>query len=513
MKNLMKNLTIMIFAFAMLVGAAFATPITVNDVNIQEVNGEYQVVVSLDNANVAAGVKTDLSFTIEELGTTKNLGNYNVDSNSTEVFTFNLKEITDSYNVLKKGNSYQVTVSSDENSMTKAFLFGGEKTTSGLNLIFDNVKVNSQDIKGDLLQVINGETLNIEMRFSALGDFDNSRIMAFVEGYEHAPLVASTDIFSVKEGVSYVKTLSIPLPSDMNSEQEYKLRITGANDLSGITYKDYNIYVDTQRDRVDTLDLVMTPSSGVEPGQNIIANVRMKNRGQKSQDSVKVSVEIPELGVKESSYVSNLNSNEVATSDDMLLFVPEEAAAGQYKVLVSLSYDDGYDVSTSTYNLNVLAPEKVAEKNLLVSFKNNVELKAGVAKTFSFVVANPNSESKPISIADEENSWADVEISPSLAMVKGGESETFTVTVTAKSAIEGEKELPLLVKEGANVVSEVTVSTYVDKSSDDSINWVNVGLAVLLIIAIIILLALVIAIARKRGDNEDEEVSSSEEYY
>ena len=66
------------------------------------------------------------------------------------------------------------------------------------------------------------------------------------------------------------------------------------------------------------------------------------------------------------------------------------------------------------------------------------------------------------------------------------------------------------VKEGAKSISEVTVSTYVEPSSN--VNWVNVALALLLIIAIIILLALVISIAKRRND-KDEDSSSTEEYY
>ncbi len=508
--NPVKILGLFLVMLVTMVASAFALPISVTDVNIDENSGVYTVLVSLENANTLSGVYTELTFDIEELGTSKNIGAVKVDSNNTLVFQYNLAEVVDSYDLLKKGETYQLTVSTDTDSMTESFLFGTYKDTEGLGLILEEVEVNGAEVAGDVLQVMNGETLNVDLRFSALENFDNARIMAFIEGYEHSPLVSSTEIFAVKSGKTYIKSLSLNLPADMNSEQDYKLRIVGASDLSGITYKDYNIYVDTQRDRVDVLDLVMTPSSGVEPGQNIIANVRMKNRGQQSQDSVKVSVSIPQLGVKESSYISNINANEVATSDDMLLFVPETAAAGLYDVVVTLSYNDGYTASEDIYSLNILSPKTVEEKNLLVSFKDNLDLVGGATKTFDVVVANPNEESKPISVVPVENTWADVEVTPSLAMVQGGDSASFTVKVTPKSAISGEKELALMIKEGAVTVSDITVSTYVEPS--DEINWVNVALAVLLIIAIIILLALVISIAKRRNEDNDE-ITSTEEYY
>jgi len=511
MVNISKLLLVMLTAMFAIVASVFASPVSVTSVDVQDVNGNYIVLVSLNNANVASGKYSELSFTIEELGTTKNVGVVKVDTNGSTVVQYNLREITDSFSLLKEGSTYQVKVTTDGNTMTKAFLFGSERDTDGLGLVLDSVKVNSEDLTGiDTLQVMNGETLKIDLRLSALEDFDNARLMAFVEGYEHSTLVSSTEVFSVKTGKTYVKTLSITLPNDMNAEKDYKLRLVGANDLSGLTYKDYTLYVDTQRDRVDILDLVMTPSSGVEPGQNLIANVRMKNRGQQSQDSVKVSVEIEALGVKESSYLSNINPGEVATSDDMLLYIPEDALAKQYEVTVVLTYNDGHTDSSSEYTLNVISPKSGVDKSLLVSFKNNVDLKSNEATSFDIVIANPNDASKPISIASQDNAWADVEISPSLAMVKAGESATFKVTVTPKAAISGEKELTLVVKEGAKSISEVTVSTYVEPSSN--VNWVNVALALLLIIAIIILLALVISIAKRRND-KDEENSSTEEYY
>lgn len=506
-----KSLMLAILVIAALFASVFATPITVSSMNVQEQNGDYVVLVTLANADVASGKFDELSFAISELGTSKNIGVVTVDSSS-KTFTYNLRELTDSYSLLKKGSTYTLSVSTAVDSESQAFLFGSERSTEGLGLIVETIRINDEVVTDtDVLSIMNGETLNVDLRFSALENFDDARVMVFIEGYEHSPIIASTPIFSVIEGKTYVKTVSINLPADMDNQKDYKLRITGANDLSGITYKDYTLYVDTQRHRVDIIDLVMTPSSGVEPGQNLIGNVRLKNRGQKSQDSVKVHVTIPELNIAEASYVSNLNTDEVVTSDDMLLFIPEEAKAGEYEVLVKLAYADGYTTSTESFKINVLSPRLVSEKNLLVSFENNQDLVAGRENTFEVVIANPNTESKPISLAVLEQNWADVQISPSLAMVKGGESATFTVKVAPKDAIAGEKELLLLVKEGSTTISELKVNTYVEGKTE--INWVNVALAVLLIIAIIILLALVITITRRRKDENGEEPSSTEEYY
>ena len=101
-------------------------------------------------------------------------------------------------------------------------------------------------------------------------------------------------------------------------------------------------------------------------------------------------------------------------------------------------------------------------------------------------------------------------------MVQGGGDATFRVTVTPKDSVEGERALTLLVKEGNDQVSELSVQTYVEPKES---NLTNIILAVLLVIAIIILLVLIVAIARRRNAEEDETVeyddasTSSEEYY
>ncbi len=505
----------MVMSFIALLGTAFALPVSVSDLTIQGDNGDYIALVSLENANVSTGSLDTLTFTVEELGTSVE-EIVNVNTETTMVKAFNLRDVVESFSSLKKGETYELTVeTSSGSSVSKAFLFGSEKDTEGLEIVLEKVEVNGEQVKDvDTLQVLNGETLEVSMRFSALENVEDARLNIFIEGYEHASILESTKIFNLVEGKTYVKTLSINLPTDMDNQQDYKLRIVGANDLSGITYKEYVLYIDTQRHRVDVLDLTMTPSSGVEPGQNIIANVRMKNRGQMEQDSVRVNVAVPALGVSESSYVSNLNSNEVATSDDMLLFIPEDAEPKTYNVVVTLSYDDGYTATTEEFVLNVVAPSIPEEGSLLVSFKNNVNLVAGEENTLKIVVANPTSESKPISLAHVDNVWSDVEVSPTLAMIQGGSHAEFTVTVVPKKSVNGEKEMNFVVKEGAETVKEFAVNTYVEGEDRSSISWLTITLIVLLALALVILLALVVTIARRKSDEEeDEEPSSEEEYY
>ena len=515
MKTLIKNILFVLTTVFMLTSVAFSSPINVNDVKYDNVNGKYLFHVVMDNSNVATGKFAELRFEIEELGISEKVEIVTIDDNLSHTFTYNLKDLTNSIDSLENGVTYTAKFKADGSEVSIPFLFGSFVRSTKDTIVLEGIKVDSNPVNGETIEVQNGENINLKLRLNSKVNIEDFDLSARIFGYEHNAIISTIeDPVTLTAGRTKIISLNVQLPNDMDSQKDYTIRISGGN--NGVYFeKNFDLFVQTQRHRVDVLDLVMTPSSGVEAGQNIIANVRMKNRGQKSQDSVKVFVEIPELSVTESSYVSDLNSDEVATSDDMLLFIPETAEAGQYEVLVKLSYDDNYKETVATYSLNVLASDVEVTKKLMISFDDNRDLVANQANEFQVVVANPNTESKPVSIVSLDNVWADVEITPSLAMVKGGDSETFTVKVTPKSEIKGEKELSLIVKNGATDVSTFKVSTYVEgaKNQANSINWVNVGLAVLLIIAIIILLTLVISIAKRKDDNDEDDMSSTEEYY
>jgi hypothetical protein len=529
MIKMKKSLFAIVFVFFALLASAYAVPLDLDNFKIQKSGDSYVAIVTVKNENSDNGASpfATVEATILELGTSKLVDTVNVPENNTEVFTYELSELTESLDSLRRGNDYTVEVkltdinSGNSNTLRDSFLFGNA-IDNGDEILIERVEVDGVEVTNvDSIQVMNGENVEVELRLSVSESLDDARILVFVEGYEHSPIIESTDIFSVVAGVTYTKKLNIQLPSDMDSQKEYKLRITGANDLSGLTYKEYSLYVDTQRDRVDIIDLTITPSTGVEPGQNLVSSVRMKNRGQQIQDSVKVTVAVPMLNIRESSYVSNLDRGDVITSDDMLLYVPEDAHAGQYKVEVTLTYNDGYTATVDEYTLNVESVTFVPEDDLLVSVPQNLELVENREKTFEVVVANPNMDSKPISVAIMDEAWLDVSVRPSLIMIGPGQSEEFRITIKAKAGVDsGEKQLSLVVKEGSTIIDTITIDTFVESDSsgsNSSFNWLNVLLAILLVVLIIVLLLLIVAIARKRdsvnNDYRESEKIDTEEYY
>lgn len=497
----------MVMFFVLLtMGSVFASSIEVDNVNMVKKDSGYIVSVHLTNDNEDNGLYEDLYASIDGLDEEKEIGSYKVYEEGKEL-VFSLDELTDHLDLLKKGEVYTLRLWVNDKEVTESFVLGTLNEDNN-DIVIDSIKINDEKINGDELSVMNGQELKIDLRITALDDFEDGRIRATIEGYEHNIISDSTSIFSLKEDKTYVKTLTLQLPSDMKSQKDYKLRIMGANDLSGEIYKDYVLYIDTERHRVDVLDVVVTPSVAAEPGQNIIVNARVKNLGQKEQESVKVIISIPELGMTASTYLTNLDNEEAMTSDDMLLFVPENTTPGTYQMVVETLYNDGYDSSKETFDYTILSPKIISEQNLIVSNSDLNDLEVGKTKSFEVVIANPNSESKPVSLTSE-NIWADVSINPNLAMIKGGEDAKFVVSITPKKGIVGEKDFILSVKEGNEIKGDVSFKTYVE---DNSINYVNVSLSVLLVIAVIILISLIVVIYNRKKEKVEEE-NIDEEYY
>ena len=502
-------------------GTAFAADhITVESVNVQEVNGDYVATVLLENANTSLGVDAGLSFEVSGIVSREFITVDTVSSTQ----SFELVDILSNYDDLVVGNSYVLTVSAENSSDSEPFVFGTIAEDSGLPVSITSIRVDGTTLlDSSSLSVDNGDVLEIQVSYLGQKDADNARFRAEIEGYEHSTITDATNLFSVVKGVSSSKELTLRLPSDMESQKEYILRIYGSNDLSGLTYKEYSLYVDTQRHRVDISDLVMSPETGVEAGQAVIANVRVTNRGQKVQDSVKVVIEVPQLNIRASSYVSNLDIGEAITSEDMYLGVPTDARAGVYTANVFTQYNDGYTQSQATFDFVVLASSDAGNDRLIISADANSKIVAGETSTVQIVVGNPSSQSKAISVVPANMDWAAVDVNPSFGMVQAGADRSYDIKVTPYEDVRGTQTLSLLIKEDNVVIQELSIPVVFEESTTEEksgFNWLNLVLIALIVLLIIVLLILLISLLKgKNNENNnnvyanDEEHDSADEYY
>ncbi|MFP4402702.1 MAG: hypothetical protein ACLFPL_05755 [Candidatus Nanoarchaeia archaeon] len=518
---MVRSVKFLIFMIAMILslGAVQADPFTLEDVNIQEVNGEYVSTVTINNENVSSGEYAEVFFELEGVVSRESV---TVEvASSTQ--TFDLSDVLSNYDDLVVGNSYVLNVEVDNSSVSESFVFGSLAEESGLPISVEQIEANGARLNDfSSLSVENGGQVTIDVSFIGQRFADNARMRADIQGYEQSVLEDSTDLFTVREGVASSKTLTIDLPADMDNQKEYILRVYGSNDLSGLTYKEYSLYVDTQRHRVDIVDLVQSPSTGVEPGQAVIANVRMQNRGQKVQDSVKTIIEVPELNLRAESFVSNLDVGESQTSEDMYLGVPRDAQSGVYEANVYTQYNDGYTQSQSTFDFAVLSSTQDESDEELIIGQDTITQEFEVGKTTSFdiTIGNPSSSSKAISVVPGNMDWAAVSVTPTFGMIQSGSDRVFTVEVTPNSEASGTQNVNLLVKDVDETVEELSIPVGISEAEkSEGYNWLNIALIAFIVVLVLILLILLISVLKGKGDDRgdkdsfDTEHESADEYY
>ena len=95
---------------------------------------------------------------------------------------------------------------------------------------------------------------------------------------------------------------------------------------------------------VDFMDFIINPEEGAEAGEDLIANVKIINQGDNEVDSIKVTIEVPDLDIEEHSYINNITGGDTVTSDDISLSIPDDADAGEYNVVIELDGEDFNEV-------------------------------------------------------------------------------------------------------------------------------------------------------------------------
>ena len=107
-------------------------------------------------------------------------------------------------------------------------------------------------------------------------------------------VIDSTDEFTVHNGTTYKKTLTLKLPSRMDQDQSYQLRVTISDryDFKTVT----GILDIASVDHVvEIKDITLSPENEVKAGRALLVTARIKNRGTKDEEDVKIKASVPEF--------------------------------------------------------------------------------------------------------------------------------------------------------------------------------------------------------------------------
>ncbi len=394
------------------------------------------------------------------------------------------------------------------------------------------VKINGDEVTStEKLFFERGEELDIKIRLTPTVDLEDVELRAFLSGYEYSDHEKTSDsdhISDLSAGSVYTKELSIKLPDKLDTE-EFLLRVYLSDRDGTASEFNYRINVGTSRHALTLKDVVLSPEGKVEQGRALLATVRVKNTGERTEDGIKVKVSIPELGISASEYIDELDAEDTKTSEELLLRIPKCAEAKDYKLVASVEYDEGYETVSEESTVRVQSTG-VCEVGAITSSTPKTIITVGpevqdVIKgqggaIYPLTLSNADSASKTFSISAEAGSWAEIKMSPSNVVVLGpNEAKAVYVYVSAKEdANAGEQMFALKIKSGDATLKEIALKANVKEAaqaSSSSMSKLKKGLEIGLVVLVVLLvvIGLIIGFNRLKADEDDEDLDAGQTYY
>lgn len=396
------------------------------------------------------------------------------------------------------------------------------------------VKVNDEEVdEKNLLVVEEGEKLDIEVALKlpatvtekdangqdvvvTAKDAKQIEVLARLSGYEYSDYVALEDVsevFDLKAGTKKTVHLEITVPNDLSNEKN-TLRVFVLDRNSQEIVQNFPIYVESARHAVDINNVYFSPGETVKAGRALLVTTVLENYGDRPEEHIAVTVEIPALGVKATEVVKDLEADERKDVPEMFLPIPASAAAGTYDVKVTVKYDK-YETATKTLSVTVVAGEAAKPDKVLLAVGPGAQTVApGKTATYGVALSNEGTTTKAFTfdVATGGN-WATASVSEMLIVLAPGQNKVVYVDVTpAADATVGQHTVSVAVKAGSETVQTIALQANVaapapaaaDQSNDFNLrNGLEIALIVLVVLLVII--GLIIGFSRLKKDDEEEQ--------
>ncbi|PIN86250.1 hypothetical protein COV19_05570 [Candidatus Woesearchaeota archaeon CG10_big_fil_rev_8_21_14_0_10_44_13] len=402
-------------------------------------------------------------------------------------------------------------------------------TQPGLDVIW--VKINDDLVEnGDevRLSVERDQEIEVKVEMMASQDVEGVAIEAEIFGDDHYQIDDQSETFDASNQTLYIKTLTLQLP-DIMDQDNYDLRVSVAGRTGAVKVYNYLLKIDTQKHSMIIKDVTLNPQDSVKAGRALLAVARIRNVGQNTEESVKVKVSIPELGVSAVDYIDDIESEDSVSTEELYIRIPSDAKSGSYDVKVEVEYDEGFKTVKESMQIDVEGdgsdsdgtdgtdngqqPQPVTDKTTITVGSQAQDLTRGEGGSiYPLTISNEGSNSKTykISVAGTDT-FAEVRVSPStLVVVNGGETETVYVYLTARETAQvGAYTFSVDVSSNNQVLKQIPLNANVVEGKTQASGWDSVkkGLEIGLIILIVLLviLGLIIAFNKMKGSDEDEE--------
>jgi uncharacterized membrane protein len=396
------------------------------------------------------------------------------------------------------------------------------------------VEVNGEElVAGSLLTVEEGETLDIEVELRnpamvpglvpgtmvAGTNAEGIEVVARLSGYEYSDsesLEDSSELFDVDAGTRKFVDLQLTVPKDLTNELN-TLRVFVLDRNGAPILFNYPIQVESARHSVDVEDVTFSPGNTVKAGRSLLTTVLVENNGDRTEEDVKVTVAIPELGLSATDFIDEIEADESENvfgdlEGGLLLNIPANAEAGEYNVVVSVQYDNLRDTVRKTYKLNVVGNEQFVNEGKLVLAvgPNTQNVAAGSVASYGIALTNAGSASQAYTLKVVTGDWAAASLSESLVVLEAGKNAVVYVDVeVARNAPVGAHVASVSVMSGDKMLETVALNANVVDSSEaprDSVSLRNgLEIALIVLVVLLVIIGLIVGFSRLRKDDEDDQ--------
>ncbi len=388
-----------------------------------------------------------------------------------------------------------------------------------------------EDAKGTL-SVEEGQKIKIRLGLYSLSGVNDVEVDAKISGYEYSdfePLSDATELFNIQPDSTVHKNLEITLPTKLDRDT-YTLYIRALSKSGAVVTFNYDLLVEPKRHAMDIADVALYPGNTVKAGRTLAAKVLVVNYGEKDEDDVRISMEIPALGasatpqyvevetekkqITENGVEKLVTNLDYQDADTMFLQIPASAAEGDYQVLVTVEYDDFRDTVTKTFTIHVtgnpMFQNTDSGKLVLAVGPETQSVAAGQTARYGVALTNAGVTSKAFVLETLTGDWATSSLSDNLIVLEPGKNQVVYVDVTAaKNAVAGPHSASVMVKSGNEVLQTVTLNANVATAQTDAGS--NLGLrngleiALIILVVLLVIIGLIIGFSRLRKDDDEEQ--------
>jgi len=333
-----------------------------------------------------------------------------------------------------------------------------------------------------------GDTIEVRVEFTSVTDLGTDdhasdvKVKVTLEG-EKDDVTAVTSLFDVEENKTYVKTLTLKVPSDfqddlLSDDLTMNVKIWNSDYETEIN----DIQLRLQRPSYDVAIKSVMTSNTVEAGQLMPVDVVLKNVGYNDLEDLYVTAKIDDLKLSKTAFFGDLANVQVASDPEN---EEEDSVSGR------LYLEIPYNVKSGTYTLEVTAKndetETTVSRDIVVTNGfPDLAMKSGN----DLVLLNPTNQLKVYTVKYQDKEFS--------VIVPAASSKS----VTIETPTSGDYKFDVTVFSGNELLSTVNFSGTAQATTQLT-SPVMILTIILAVVFLVLLVVLVVLITKKPQKTEE----------